>query len=152
MEAMADLVAAGRIRAVGVSSFSAKQMRRAHAALAKRGIPLASNQVDYSLVRRRIESNGVLAAAKELGIAIIAFSPLGQGILSGKFRDDPHLVRKRAGPRRYMRAFSQGGRARSRPLIDELRAIAAALGATAAQVAVTRTSRRSARACAAPSC
>jgi aryl-alcohol dehydrogenase-like predicted oxidoreductase len=136
MAAMADLVAAGKIRAVGVSNFSAKQMRRAHAALAKRGIPLASNQVDYSLVRRRIESNGVLAAAKELGITIIAYSPLGQGILSGKFHEDPQLVKKRPGPRRHMPAFSQGGLARSRPLIEELRAIAAALGVTAAQVAV----------------
>ncbi len=72
MEAMADLVAAAQIRAVGVSNFSASQMRRAHAALAKRGVPLASNQVNYSLIRRRVESNGIVAAAEELGITIIA--------------------------------------------------------------------------------
>jgi aryl-alcohol dehydrogenase-like predicted oxidoreductase len=136
MAAMANLVEQGKIRAVGVSNFSAKQMRRAHAALAKRGIPLASNQVDYSLIKRKIESNGTLAAARELGVTIIAYSPLGQGILSGKFHDDPDLARKRPGPRRYFPAFSQNGLARSRPLVDELRAIAASLGVTASQVAL----------------
>jgi len=136
MEAMADLVAARKIRAVGVSNFSAARMRRAHAALEKRGIPLASNQVRYSLVDRRVESNGVLAAAAELGVTIIAYSPLGQGILSGKFHDDPALVRRRPGPRRYMSLFRASGIARTRPLVDELRRIAAARAVTASQVAL----------------
>jgi aryl-alcohol dehydrogenase-like predicted oxidoreductase len=137
MEAMADLVAAGQIRAVGVSNFSASRMRRAHAALAKRGIALASNQVNYSLIKRRIESNGTLAAAKELGITIIAYSPLGQGILSGRFHDDTQLAKKRPGPRRYLPAFSGRGLARSKPLVDELRSVAASLGVTASQVALS---------------
>jgi aryl-alcohol dehydrogenase-like predicted oxidoreductase len=136
MEAMAELVAAGKIRAVGVSNFSAARMRRAHAALERRGIPLASNQVRYSLVDRRIESNGVLAAARELGVTIIAYSPLGQGILSGKFHADPALIRNRPGPRRYMSAFRARGLARTRPLVDELRRIAAAHALTASQVAL----------------
>ncbi len=92
MEAMAELAAAGMIRAVGVSNFSANQMRRAHKALARRGLSLASNQVKYSLLDRRIERNGVLDTAKELGITIIAYSPLEMGLLSGKFHDNPELL------------------------------------------------------------
>jgi aryl-alcohol dehydrogenase-like predicted oxidoreductase len=136
MEAMAALVAAGKIRAVGVSNFSAGQMRRAHAALARHGIPLASNQVRYSLVARGIETNGVLAAARELGVTIIAYSPLGQGLLSGRFHDEPALITKRVGPRRYMPLFRASGLARTRPLVDELRRIAAARGVTPSQVAL----------------
>ncbi len=70
MNAMADLVEARKIRSVGVSNFSAGMMRKAHTVLAKRGIPLASNQVRYNLVDRRIERNGVLDTAKELGITV----------------------------------------------------------------------------------
>jgi aryl-alcohol dehydrogenase-like predicted oxidoreductase len=136
MEAMAELVAAKKIRAVGVSNFSAAKMRRAHTALAQRGIPLASNQVRYSLVDRGIESNGILAAAKELDVTIIAYSPLGQGILSGRFHDDPALIRSRPGPRRFMSLFRASGLARTRPLVDELRRIAGTRGVTPCQVAL----------------
>jgi aryl-alcohol dehydrogenase-like predicted oxidoreductase len=136
MEAMADLVAARKIRAVGVSNFSAARMRRAHAALDKRGIPLASNQVRYSLVDRRIESNGIMAAAEELDVTVIAYSPLGQGILSGKFHADPALVRSRPGPRRFLSPFRASGLARTRPLVHELQRIAAARGVTPSQVAL----------------
>ncbi|MDC0712609.1 aldo/keto reductase [Stigmatella sp. ncwal1] len=135
-DAMADLVQAGKIRTVGVSNFSASQMRAAHAALAKRGVPLVSNQMLYNLLDRRIESNGVLAAAQELGITLIAYSPLAQGLLSGKFHDDPALIRTRVGPRRFMPQYRARGLARSRPLIDELRKVAAAHGVTASQVAL----------------
>lgn len=134
--AMADLVQAGKIRTVGVSNFSAKRMRAAHAALARRGIPLAANQMSYSLLNRKIESNGVLAAAKELGITLIAYSPLAQGLLSGKFHDDPSLIRKSPGPRKFLPSFRAKGLERSRPLVEELRKIAAAHGATPSQVAL----------------
>lgn len=134
--AMADLVQAGKIRTVGVSNFSAKRMRAAHEVLARRGIPLVSNQMQYSLLDRRIESNGVLAACKELGITLIAYSPLAQGLLSGKFHDDPSLIRKSPGPRKHLPAFRAKGLERSRPLIEELRKIAAAHGATPSQVAL----------------
>jgi len=136
MNAMADLVAAGAIRTVGVSNFSERRMRRAHAALAARGLPLVSNQVRYSLLDRRIETNGVLAAARELGITIIAYSPLAQGILSGKFHRDPDLIRKRSGPRKWLGAFRRSGLERSRPLVSVLEEIAAAHGATPSQVAL----------------
>jgi len=73
MELMADAVEAGKVKAVGVSNYSAEQMRIAHAALAKRGIPLASNQVEYSLLHRQPEVNGALDACRELGITLIAY-------------------------------------------------------------------------------
>jgi aryl-alcohol dehydrogenase-like predicted oxidoreductase len=133
MNAMADLVEAGKIRAVGVSNFSAGMMRRAHEALARRGIPLASNQVRYNLVDRRIERNGVLDAARELGITIICFSPLEFGMLSGKFHRDPALLRSRPFARRrvVLRLMQRGI-----PVIKLLEEIAAAHGVTAAQVAL----------------
>jgi aryl-alcohol dehydrogenase-like predicted oxidoreductase len=137
MNAMADLVTAGQIRAVGVSNFSARRMRTAHAVLAARGIPLVSNQVRYSLLDRRIETNGVLAAAVELGVTIIAYSPLAQGILSGKYHRDPDLIRARSGPRKWMPAFRHRGLERSRPVVAALEQIGAAHGATASQVALS---------------
>jgi aryl-alcohol dehydrogenase-like predicted oxidoreductase len=136
MHAMADLVEAGRIRSVGVSNFSATAMRAAHGVLASRGIPLASNQVRYSLACRRIEGNGVLDAARELGITIIAFSPLAQGILTGKFHRDPKLIRSRPGPRRWLSAFRHGSLEMSRPVVAAIEEIASVRGATAAQVAL----------------
>lgn len=136
MAAMARLVAQGKIRAIGVSNFSARQMRKAHAALARHGLRLASNQVRYNLLDRAIETNGVLDAAKDLGISIIAYSPLAQGILSGKFHADPSLVRRKHGFRKHMRAFKPRGLERSRPLIEALRDVAAKHGVTSSQVAL----------------
>jgi aryl-alcohol dehydrogenase-like predicted oxidoreductase len=137
MEAMADLVQRGKIRAVGVSNFSARGMRAAHAALLERGLFLTSNQVSYSLLNRRIERNGTLAAARELGITIIAYSPLAQGRLTGVFHDDPGLVRRRQGFRRFLPGFRRKKILESQPLIDALREIGARHGATAAQVALS---------------
>jgi aryl-alcohol dehydrogenase-like predicted oxidoreductase len=119
-----------------VSNFDERRMRRAHAALAKRGVPLASNQIRYNLLHRSAEANGVLAAAKELDVTIIAYSPLEQGVLSGKFHDDPHLIQKRPGPRRFMGAFRSRGLEHSRPLIEELRKVAKARDVTPTQVAL----------------
>jgi aryl-alcohol dehydrogenase-like predicted oxidoreductase len=85
MNLVADAVEAGKVKAAGVSNYSAAQMREAHAALAKRGIPLASNQVEYSLLKRQPETNGILDACRELGITLIAYSPLAGGMLTGKY-------------------------------------------------------------------
>ncbi len=133
MEAMADLVEQGAIRSVGVSNFSAERMRRAHRALEKRGLTLAVNQVQYSLLHREIESNGVLETAKELGVTIVAWSPLAQGLLSGKFHKDPARIRQAPLGRQLMlrRRIEQ-----TRPLVEALEAIAAAYDATPAQVAL----------------
>jgi aryl-alcohol dehydrogenase-like predicted oxidoreductase len=136
IRAMADLVAEKNIRAVGVSNFGMSRMRRAHAALARYGLELASNQVKYSLLDRRVESNGTLEAAKELDVTIIAYSPLAQGLLTGKYHRHPEYVRTRPGPRKWMGRFRAQGLERSRSLIEELGKIAQAHGATAGQVAL----------------
>jgi aryl-alcohol dehydrogenase-like predicted oxidoreductase len=136
MRAMGRLVQEGKIGAVGVSNFSAKQMRTAHRSLQELGLGLVSNQVRYSLLDRRIESNGVLDTARELGMTIIAYSPLAQGLLSGKFHDDPDLVRRRPGFRRFLRGFGRAGLAKSLPVIRELRRVAETRGVTASQAAL----------------
>ncbi len=137
MSAMADLVAGHSIRAVGVSNFSAARMRAAHEALAGRGIPLVSNQMRYNLLDRRIETNGVLDTALELGITIIAYSPLAQGILSGTYHRDPGLIRSQPGPRKWLAAFRRRGLERSRPLVTALFDLARAHEATPSQVALS---------------
>jgi aryl-alcohol dehydrogenase-like predicted oxidoreductase len=107
MNQMADAVEAGRVRAVGVSNYSAEQMRHAHAALAERGIPLASNQVEYSLLRRQPESDGVLDACRELGVTLIAYTPLAGGLLTGKYTTEnrPRGFFRRVLPRYRRRAL-----------------------------------------------
>jgi aryl-alcohol dehydrogenase-like predicted oxidoreductase len=137
MREMAELVAEGRIRAIGVSNFNARQMREAYEALDTLGVPLASNQVRYSLLDRRIEEDGVLDTARELGVTIIAYSPLGQGILTGKYHADPRAIRQKAGPRKYMRAFGPQGLAQTEPLVGALAEIAEGHGVTPAQVALS---------------
>ena len=86
MGRLADAVQSGKVRAVGVSNYSEAQMRAAYAALEARGVPLASNQVQYSLLYRRPEFDGVLAACKELNVTLLAYMPLAMGALSGKYR------------------------------------------------------------------
>lgn len=134
MDAMADLVKGGLIRAVGISNFLAPWMRRAHAALASHGIPLASNQVKVSLLNRHIEANGTLKVAKRLGMTIIAWSPLEMGILTGKFHKDPGLLKSRPAGRRL---FLRIQLARSRRLVKGLEEIASANGVTPAVVALS---------------
>ena len=133
MNAMADLVEAGKIRSVGVSNFNPARMRRAHAALAKRGIPLAVNQVRYSLLHREIEANGVLDTARELGVTIIAYTPVARGLLTGKYHKDPGLLDRMSG---WRKASMQRNLERSRPLINTMDEIATKYEATIAQVAL----------------
>jgi aryl-alcohol dehydrogenase-like predicted oxidoreductase len=84
-DALADTVEAGLARAVGVSNYNAAQMQRAQATLAKRGVPLAANQVEYSLLQRAPERNGLLQTCQKLGVTLIAYSPLAKGMLTGKY-------------------------------------------------------------------
>ncbi len=137
MKEMAKLLAAGKIKSVGVSNFSVKQMQAAHDALASEGIVLASNQVRFNLLDRSIEKNSVLEAAKSLGVTIIAWSPLAQGILTGRFHEDPDSMRKVSGLRRMMNRLGRGTLERTRPLVDELRSVARAHGAAVSQVALS---------------
>jgi aryl-alcohol dehydrogenase-like predicted oxidoreductase len=135
MEAMAKLVRANKIKLVGVSNFSAKKMRSAWKTLQKSGISLVSNQVRYSLLSREIEDNGVLETAKELGITIIAYSPLAQGLVTGKFHDNPQLL-KNIGFRKYSSLFKPKGLEKSRPVTEIVKNLALKYNATPSQVAL----------------
>jgi len=132
MELLADAVDAGKVKAVGVSNYSVEQMREAHAALAKRGIPLASNQVEYSLLHRQPETNGVLDACRELGITLIAYTPLAGGALTGKYS----AAKKASGLRRFMPNFSKKGMNATQPVLELLRKIGERYAKTPSQVAL----------------
>jgi aryl-alcohol dehydrogenase-like predicted oxidoreductase len=132
MNRMADAVQAGKIKAVGVSNYSAAQMRLAHAELAKRGIPLASNQVQYSLLHRKPEVDGVLDACRELGITLIAYSPLGMGALTGKY--SPKV--KASGLRRILPSFGNKALESVQPVVELLRRIGESYSKSPSQVAL----------------
>lgn len=85
MEGLAECVKSGMARTVGVSNFGQSRMLAAYSSLARHNIPLAANQVHYSLLNRDVEKNGTLARCKELGIRLIAYSPIEKGLLSGKY-------------------------------------------------------------------
>ena len=84
-EALAQAVDSGLTNAVGVSNYNTEQMIKAYETLKEHGIHLASNQVEYSLLNRKVEFNGLLEKCKELNITLIAYSPLAQGLLTGKY-------------------------------------------------------------------
>jgi aryl-alcohol dehydrogenase-like predicted oxidoreductase len=136
MKAMAKLVKDGKIRYVGVSNFSANQMKRAHSDLLERGLGLVSNQVNYSLLNRKIETNGILQAAKDLDITIIAHTPLARGLLTGKFHDDPDLIKTREGLRKYQSAFKRRGLEKSYPVITALGRLAGKYRVSISQIAL----------------
>jgi aryl-alcohol dehydrogenase-like predicted oxidoreductase len=133
MELMADAVQAGKIKAVGVSNYSAAQMRAAHAALAQRGIPLASNQVEYSLLHRQPEANGVLEACRELGVTLIAYTPLAGGMLTGKYSPQ-----HRAGGffRRILPQYNRKALEAIQPVVKLLQEIGERYAKTPSQVAL----------------
>ena len=129
--ALADAVEAGLTRSVGVSNYNASQMLRAHGALIKRGIPLASNQVEYHLLNRKVERNGLLKLCHELEISLISYSPLAKGLLTGKYTPDNPLSGMRG------RMIGRGRLKEIQPLIQRMREIGQAHnGKTPAQVAL----------------
>jgi aryl-alcohol dehydrogenase-like predicted oxidoreductase len=132
MRSLADAVDAGKVRAVGVSNYSAEQLRIAHAALAERGVPLASNQVEYSLLHRAPEVNGVLDACRELGITLVAYQPLAMGALTGKYRPGDRPT----GIRRFGRYYRRDALQKVQPVVALLREIGERASRTPAQVAL----------------
>ena len=88
MNELAIAVKEGLTRTVGVSNYDQSQMLQAYSALARHDIPLASNQVEYHLLNRRAEKSGLLARCQELDIRFISYSPLGMGLLTGKYTVD----------------------------------------------------------------
>jgi len=132
---MAELMERKLIKSIGVSNFSAQQMKNAWETLDKKGIPLASNQVQYNLLNRKIESNGVMEMAKKLGITIIAYSPLAQGLVTGKFHDKPELLAN-IGFRKYRAQFKPKGLEKSKPLIILIQELAHNYSVTPSQIAL----------------
>ena len=81
VEAMAELVKEGKVKYIGLSEVSAATIKRAHTIH-----PISAVQTEYSLFERNVEANGIKAAMEELGITLVAYSPLGRGFLSGQFQ------------------------------------------------------------------
>ena len=127
--AMKELVEAGKVRFIGVSEFSAEQIRAAHAVH-----PITALQTEYSLWTRNVEHDGTLQTCRELGIAFVAYSPLGRGFLTGAIPNREALDQndwRRQNPRFSDEALSENAR-----FVELIRDIAERKGATAAQVAL----------------
>jgi aryl-alcohol dehydrogenase-like predicted oxidoreductase len=128
---LADALDAGLTRAVGVSNYGVERTLRTVNVLAKRGKVLASNQVEYSLLNRSIERSGLIDLCRELGITIIAYSPIGKGLLSGKYTPD------NPPPGRRGVMFNRARLIKLQPLIELIKQIGQAHGSkTPAQVAL----------------
>jgi len=134
MKALVRVVKAGKVKAVGVSNYNAAQTRKAHTFLAGYGVPLASNQILYNLAHRKPESNGVLQTCRELNVAVIAYSPLAQGVLTGKYTGAN--AQKVEGLRRFRGAFRGGGSVELQSLVTQVKAVAQEKGKTPSQVAL----------------
>jgi aryl-alcohol dehydrogenase-like predicted oxidoreductase len=111
-------------------------MKRAHDRLARHGVRLASNQVHYSLLNRAPETNGVLETARDLGVNLIAYSPLAQGLLTGKYGPDEGGNRPAGMVRRFGKSFSEKNLRKIEPVVDILREIGAANEREPSQVAL----------------
>ncbi len=127
--AMAELVAAGQVRYLGVSNATADEIRRAHATH-----PLTAVQVEYSLFTRDVEANGVLAAARALGIGVVPYSPVGRGVLTGEIRSLEPLPATDF--RRIVPRFQGENLTSNLAVVDRLRALAERREITAAQLAL----------------
>jgi aryl-alcohol dehydrogenase-like predicted oxidoreductase len=128
-EALAEAHGQGIVKAVGVSNYSVKETRSMDAALRKRALRLASNQIEFSLLRTMPEQSGLLACCRELGVVPLAYSPIGQGRLTGKY--------SAANPPPKTRNFSNHPMAQVDKIVAELRRIGAAAGGrTPSQVAL----------------
>ncbi|GAA5190534.1 aldo/keto reductase [Rugosimonospora acidiphila] len=126
--ALAELVAAGKIRYLGLSEASADTIRRAHAVH-----PVAALQTEYSLWTRDPEQQ-ILPLTRELGIGFVPYSPLGRGFLTGRFQSRADLADgdfRSSNPR-----FAEGNFDQNLRIVEEVRAVAAETGATPAQVAI----------------
>lgn len=130
VDEIAAAIDEGLVRAVGVSNYGTDSLRRAHETLERRGISLATNQVGYSLLNRKPERNGVMETCRELGVTVIAYGPLGEGILTGKYEERKLPLRRRVKMKvRRLRT--------NPPVIATLREIGEAHdGASPAQVAL----------------
>ena len=131
MEAMAEAQQRGLTEMVGVSNYDRSQTQQAYDGLTRQGVSLASNQLEYSLLDRHIEKEGLLQHCKDLGVKVIAYSPLAMGVLTGKYTPEnpPGGFRSR----RYSRALLE----RTLPLLKEMQKVGAEhAGKSTSQVAL----------------
>ncbi len=130
VDALADAVQAGLTRSVGVSNCDARQVRRAHAVLKARGVPLACNEIELSLLRPAAVRTGLLDVCKDLGVTVIAYRPIAQGMLTGKYSEQnpPSGVR--------VALYSKGTLRKLRPLLASLRAVGGRHGKSPGQAAI----------------
>jgi aryl-alcohol dehydrogenase-like predicted oxidoreductase len=122
MEMMVDVYQKGLVKNVGISNCGRSQMQRCHDALVREGVRLASNQVEYNLLNRKAEKSGLLNHCKELGVTLIAYSPMAMGMLTGKY--SPSNPPKGIRARRYSSHYLE----RIQPLLDALKRIGASEG------------------------
>jgi aryl-alcohol dehydrogenase-like predicted oxidoreductase len=127
-DALASVHAEGLVKAVGVSNYSVKETRSMDAALRKRGLRLATNQVEFSLLRTMPEKVGLLDCCRELGVVPLAYSPIGQGRLTGKY--------SAANPPPKSRTFSAHPMAQVDAIVEVLRQIGTAHNRRPSQVAL----------------
>ncbi len=116
---------------MGISNCNAEQTRRAHAALAARGVSLACNEVEFSLLKRDPQNNGLLSVCRELDVTLIAYRPLAMGVLTGKYstKNPPKGARAAMFSRRYLAGLA--------PLISAMARIGENHGGkSASQVAI----------------
>jgi aryl-alcohol dehydrogenase-like predicted oxidoreductase len=131
MERMVDVQEKGLVEAIGVSNYDLDQTLEANEVLEKHGSRLTSNQVEYHLLERRNEKNGLMEKCNELGIRIIAYSPLAMGVLTGKYTPENPPVGVRSS--HYNREFL----AKIQPLLKVMKKIGNDHeGKSAAQVAI----------------
>lgn len=127
--AMADLVKEGKVRAIGLSEVSAETLRKACQVH-----PVAALQSEYSIVTREMEKE-IIPTCRELGVAFVAYSPLGRGLLTGAYRSEKDFAesdyRLKLNPR-----FADGALEKNLTLVDQLKTIADAKGASLAQIAL----------------
>ncbi|MFJ7270069.1 aldo/keto reductase [Streptomyces sp. NPDC099050] len=127
--AMAGLVAAGKVRHLGISEAAPATVRRAHAVH-----PITAGQYEYSLFTRDIEAE-LLPTLRELGIGLVAYAPMGRGLLTGTVTGRPDQF-PTDDVRRFAPRFQKSSLTTNLPLVERLRALASMLGATAAQLAL----------------
>jgi len=138
MKALAQLIDEGKVKSVGLCNYHRRDIKRAHRYLSKRGIPLASIQLHYNLAYRHSEKHEVLAVAKDLGMSVIAWSPLEQGLLSGKFHAENNSsgLKELKQARVKMFGLTQSRLAETQELIDLLGKIAVSHNASSSQISL----------------
>ncbi|CAI2176563.1 1990_t:CDS:2 [Funneliformis geosporum] len=127
--AMAELVKEGNVKYIGLSECNEEQLRRAH-----KVHPISAVQIEYSPWSLEIETNGVMKACDELGISIVAYSPIGRGFLTGKYRSIDYIAPNKSDLRRILPRFSSDNFKKNLEISDKIKEFANKKGLTASQL------------------